>query len=314
MLVRELIAGLDVGEEGVAAACVTASRDGLTVTHGGYEPVPEGAGEAEVARVIRHLWRRGRMPSRLVCTALGGGAVLLQNFRYEGLTEEQVRSAVRLEAEEALQIPSSELVLDCHIAGRNGGGHSGEGCEGIFAAAPRAAVDQYRRRLELAGVVPVVLDAAPLALANLWLWLARNRSTDEVVFVVDIGRRQAHIAQISREGRAAARTVVFGAADGEAISDYLAENIASQQEYAEARFGMPAARRLLLTGVRSEDERLRAGLARELAVAVEEWIPLGDPQIRCEGRARALVSDAGLARRMSVCLGLALRGLEDGDH
>lgn len=311
---REVIAGLDVTESGVAAACVDVSRNQLVVTRGAFEAWAEGEGEGDARLTIRRLWRKARIPSRLVCTSLNSGAVLLHYFRYEGLTEEQVRSAVRLEAEETLQIPSQDLVLDCHLVGSNGTEGAGGVCEGVLAAAPRSAVDDYCRRLQIAGIVPVILDAAPLALANLWLWLKRERADEQVVFLVGLTRRQAHLVQVSREGRAFARTVVFESAESAAIGSYLSENIASQQEYAETRIGMPAARRVLITGEGSGDETLRALLSRRLEVAVEEWLPLTDPAVRCEGPARSLLADAGVARRMAVCLGLALRGLDDGDR
>ncbi len=314
MVWREVITGLEITESGVAAACVEASRGRLLVTRGGFEPWAEGEGEGDARPAIRRLWRRARIPSRLVCTSLNSGAVLLHYFRYEGLTEEQVRSAVRLEAEETLQIPSKDLVLDCHLVGLNGTGRSGGVCEGILAAAPRSAVDDYCRRLQMAGVVPVILDAAPLALANLWLWLKREPAVEPVVFLVGLTRRQAHLVQVTREGRAFARTVVFESAETAAIGSYLSENMASQQEYAETKAGIPPAHRVLITGEGSDDEELRALLARRLEVTVEEWIPLTDPAVRCAGPARSLLANADAARRMTVCLGLALRGLDDADR
>lgn len=311
MVFREVIVGLDVTDNGVAAACVAVSSGQLLVTHGAIEPWGEGE---EMRRTIRRLWREARFPSRMVCASLNSGAVLLHYFRYEGLTEEQVRSAVRLEAEETLQIPSQALVLDCYLIGANGAGREGGVCEGVLAAAPRSAVSEFCRRLQGAGLMPVIIDAAPLALSNLWLWLTRDQRGDDVIFLVGLARRQAHLVQVSRTGRAFGRTVVFETEETRARGAYLAENIASHQEYAETKLAMPPARCLLITGEGSEDEVLRSLLAQRLALSVEEWLPLTDPAVRCVGRARSLLANMDAARRMSVCLGLALRGVDHGDR
>jgi len=312
MFGREVIVGLELTESGLAAACASVSRKELVVTHGAFEPWREGERDADLRHAIRRLWRRAQIPSRLVCTSLNNGALLLHYFRYDGLTEDQVRSAVRLEAEETLQMPSQELVLDCHLIRSDGTGRRDNVCEGVLAAAPRVSVEDYCRRLQQAGIVPVILDAAPLVLANLWLWLMRDRPGEEVVFLVGLARRQAHLVQVMLDGRAFARTIVLESGEPSAVGMNLTENIASQQEYAETKLGMAPARRLLVTGEGAGEENLRSLLSRQLSLPVEEWLPLSDPSVRCVGRARALLTDAGVARRMSVCLGLALRGMSDG--
>ncbi len=312
MAIREQVAGIDITETGVAAACIASARGGVVVTHAWFEPLPPEAPSAEVAHRIRKVWHRGGFRTRTVAAALNSGALLVRHFRYEGLSEDEARSALRLEAEESLQIPAKDLCTDVHLV--RAPGNSGEGrceaLEGLMVAAPRDAVNGLVRLLAEAGLFPVLVDVGAMAVCNLWLYLNAGREGDEVVFAINLTHRQAHMVILDRGGRAYPRTVVCGSSDWTGSLDYLAENILSQIEYAETNLGFAPTRKVLLTGETPADPAMMDRLAAATELGVEAWTPLADPSVRKAGRVRVVSDDLAIARRMTVSLGLALRGLD----
>lgn len=306
----ESVAGVDISDGGVAVAYVVPRRDGgLDVTHAGYAEIPGAAKDADIADVVRGLWRSSGMPTCTVASSLNSGSLLLQYFHYKDLTAEETRSALRLEAEESLQIPAKDILFDWHVMAQRGEtkGARTSASEGVLVAAPRAAVDQHLAVLSGAGLYPVILDVGALAVCNLWLHLSDGRAPDDVVFAVNLTRQSAHLVILAADGRAYPRTIVCGSGDWDTSIDHLVDNITGQEEYSESKLGMPPVRRILLTGSIPGGGAFQEKLGRRLAHPVEGWTPMAEERVTVSRRARQLKTDPDLARRMTVSLGLAMR-------
>jgi Tfp pilus assembly PilM family ATPase len=313
MLIREAVAGVDISDGGIAAACVVPRRGGgLDVTHAGYADIAGDATDAEVAAIVRSVWRQAAIPTYTVASCLNTGSLLLQYFHYQDLSEEETRSALRLEAEESLQVPAKDLLFDWH--GRligNGAAGRPPARDGVLVAAPRAAVDQHRSILAAAGLYPVVLDVGALAVCNLWLHLSNGLQPDEVVFAINLTRHSAHLVILAGDRRVYPRTIVCGSGDWGTSIDHLVDNITGQEDYAETKLGLPAVRRILMTGSIPGGSAFIAKVQERVAHPVEGWTPLAGEQVAVSRRASRLKTDPDLARRMTVSLGLALRGFDD---
>lgn len=306
---RESVAGVDISDGGVAVAYVVPGRDGsLEVTHAGYAEIPGSAKDADISGIVRGLWRSTGMPTSTVASSLNSGSLLLQYFHYRDLSEDETRSALRLEAEESLQVPAKDLLFDWHVmAQREAKGPRTAASEGVLVAAPRVAVNQHLAVLSGAGLYPVILDVGALAVCNLWLHLSAGRAPDDVVFAVNLTRQSAHLVILAADGRAYPRTIVCGSGDWDTSIDHLVDNITGQEEYSESKLGMPPVRRILLTGSIPGGGAFLEKLGRRLAHPVEGWTPLAEERVSVSRRARQLKTDPDLARRMTVSLGLAMR-------
>ena len=309
---RETVAGVDISDGGIAVACVAPRRGGgLGVSHAGYAEIPGDAKDADVAAIVRAVWKQAAIPTYTVASCLNTGSLLLQYFHYQNLSEDEMRSALRLEAEESLQVPAKDLLFDWHCV-RAGGAASDRAParEGVLVAAPRAAVDQHRSILASAGLYPVVLDVGALAVCNLWLQLDGARLRDEVVFAVNLTRQSAHLVILASAGRVYPRTIVCGSGDWSTSIDYLVDNITGQEDYAETKLGLPPVRRILMTGSIPGGSAFIEKVRSRVAHPVEGWTPMAGEQVSVARRASRLKTDADLARRMTVSLGLALRGFD----
>lgn len=312
-MLRERIAGIDISAGGVAVACVVPrSKGGLLVTHAAYAEIPGGADTAAVADIIRQLWKKARIPTFTVASCINSGSLFLEHFSHLGLSEEESRSTLRMEAEESLQVGAQHLLYDVHEFHAAGAPSSAAPTrEGFLVAARRSIVDEHRNLLRLAGLYPVICDVDALAVCNLWLFLNPNGVAPvDGVFFVNLTRRMAHLAILSADGRVHPRTIVCGSADWASSIDYLIENISGQIDYVETKFGMPPPGRLLLTG---ELPRERGSFVEKISrqlpnFPVECWSPMADDRVHASGTARQIKNDPEIAPRMTACLGLALRG------
>ena len=78
-------------------------RKKIVLTHAGWQEYAPDASDDEIAQVIRKLWRKTRMPTRTVCGGLQSRSLCLKYFRYPDLSQMELASALKLEAEETLQ-------------------------------------------------------------------------------------------------------------------------------------------------------------------------------------------------------------------
>ncbi len=304
-LFKERIVGLDVSDSGVAAACVVSEGRHLVVTHAHRLPLPPSASDEEIIATIRSVWKQGKFPSRTVASVLNTGSLLLKYFKYDGLTEEEIASALRLEVEEALQLSAEDICLDWQWTRHNGQSSSSEG---ILVAAPRGEVERHVALLTAAGLYAVAVDAGALATCNLWYSLNQGAGGEDCVFTITLSRRQAHMVLATREGRAYPRSIVCGGASWDCALDYLIENAQNQLDYGETKLDFPAPDRVLLAGEIPSVPTFVEDLAQRVGTVVEIWTPVTTPQVIVQPRVRELKETPEEARRFTACLGMALRG------
>lgn len=309
---REWIAGVDITGNGIAVARVQAGAGGrVRVTHAGYAELSANASDADIAHRLRKLWHEARMPTYTVCSCVNTGSLLLKHFSYRDLTHPELASALRIEAEESLQTPSESLVIDWHEVSRAGQSDDRPGLrEGLLVVTNREEIDRQRRLLAAAGLYPVIIDVASLAVCNLWLHMRRADPTDPVIFVVNLVRHAANLVVLDHEGRVYPRTILTHFGSWAEAADYLVDNIVGQENYAVSKLKMHPVGKLLLTGEVPAGNALVESIRTATGHPVEHWTPLEDPRLQVARGARSVLEQPEIARRMTVCLGLALRGCE----
>jgi Tfp pilus assembly PilM family ATPase len=311
--VKEDVVGLDIGDGYVAAAKVRpGSGRFLRVTHAGCVRYGSGAPRKEIASAIRDLWRRCRMPTYTVCSCLRSPSVAVRHFRHSALSQSELESALRLQAEEALHKPAGDVVVDWVIdpdgaGAANGGG--GDAREGVFVAAARHEVQDHLSLLEAAGLFPIIVDTTSLAVANLFLRLERHAAEEETVCVAHVHGHSADIVVLHGGGAVYPRTLFFPASMHDGAPEFLSSHINDELRYFQYKLRKPAVTRLYLSGQTQGRGKLTELLSEKTEVPVEPWDPMQSVKL---GRGKAVVGldgdspDPGV---MITCLGLGLRGV-----
>jgi Tfp pilus assembly PilM family ATPase len=301
--------GLDIGDGYVAAARVQPQKDGrLLLTHAGVVECDAGLSDKQIAQAIKGLWRRQRFTVFTVCSCMHGQSLTVRNFRFANLAETQLGAALRLEAEELLQMPQDRIVIDWHVSRTMEPQAGGEGrrvLEGIIVMAPRSEIERHRRILELAGLYPVVMDVGCLAIGNLYLAL-KGQAPEGGICIVSMGRRSADVCVLSGSDTIYPRTVFSRAPWSEGL-DYLVTSVQDLLRYYQFKLRRNPVEQLLVCGQIPKTSDFERKLGEAIGVAVTRWNPLNDLPLSVRASRATAGRGNDIGPVMAASVGLALR-------
>src|ERR1700742_58627 len=157
------IVGVDLDTDSVAAA----ARSGIANVSGGVQPLPDGAfsgGEVvdvdAVATALRELFDRADLSKR-VRLAVASQGVAFRTVRLPLIEDqEQLKAAVRFQAQETIPMPLDSAVMDHQVIGAEVGEDGSRQIEVAVVAARRQSVDSLLAAARGAGLDPVGIDLA----------------------------------------------------------------------------------------------------------------------------------------------------------
>ena len=303
------IAGIHLGDSHITAARVIRRGDVTpVVTHVGWVPYDASASEKDIAGVLKSLWRSARMPTRMVCASLRSPALVMRYFKMPTMSATEMKSALTLQAEEALQLTRDKVSVDWCIQERPRGNTEAPSLvtEGILAAAPMKDVDRQLEILSLAGLDPVIVDVRAMAVANLFL-LLDEQIGESSVCLVNMSPHSADVIVMRRLGGIYPYTVFCRASTWEEAPGFLAENIRDVLKYSEFKLDWDSVKRVLLTGEVPESKAFIEQLKTDLNLAVTAWNPLEVMKVK-DQRVKVKMSESTTTASLLVpALGLALR-------
>lgn len=308
----EPVVGIDIGDRVVTAARVQVQKDGqLVLTHAGMQEYAANATDARIAHAIRALWRSAGLSCYTVASCLRSQLVCLKHFRLHGIRDPEMESALKIEAEEALQMPQDRIAMDWHVTRSHASAHPADEAaefEGLLVAAPAADVQRHLSILRMAGLYPVVLDVGALAVSNLYHAVRRGQPGKSGVCLVSLGHRVADIAVLYDSSSVYPRTIFSRAADWDAAPDFLATNIQDVLKYYQFKLRQQPLDKIMLCGhipVRPDFiPRLETGTG----MRVEVWNPAN--AMKHGFRTSRLLAHDGEQRigpALAASIGLALR-------
>ncbi len=162
--------GLDIGSSAIKLVQLKVGRRDLTLQNFGIEPVPpqtivDGAVMNHPALVdaIRNLARRIRLKGKQAALAVSGNSVILKRLSIPAMEGAALAEQMEWEVGQNIPFPREEVVFDHNVlVGQTPQGQM----EVLLVAAKRDIIAQYTAAVRDAGLTPVVVDAAALALQN----------------------------------------------------------------------------------------------------------------------------------------------------
>jgi type IV pilus assembly protein PilM len=336
--IRSLI-GLDVGTRAVKAVEFT-WNGGLVITGYGYAELPS---PDAVPDTVARIFQENEFHTRRVVTSVSGKSVIVRYLTMFRMSPEDLRNAIRYEADKYIPFDVEEVVMDCQPFDAPGLGEVGPNeMRVLLVACKRALIDEQLRVLAGVGLQPEIVDVDLFALGNAFETTVRTGAEgDKVRALVDVGAGKTSVnvlragaSLFTREIHAggdaftAAIATRLGIKEIEAESlkrrpgdqaervrgavtpavDDLATEVRLSFEYFENQFDRGVDEVLLSGG----GSRL-AGLAEDLGRVVDRptfpWDPTGDLPIAADR-----VDAEGLrehASELAVAVGLAARLRKD---
>src|SRR3989442_560480 len=165
-------AGIDSGKRAIKVAKMRRPGKGPELQRFGVAPTPRGSVEGglvlapqAVAQVLRGLLRSARIGARRAVVAVTGQNVLARVLRFPPIPEDEVKRAIRWEAERHLPFPVDEAVIHVQTV-RQVTQDDQQQLEVLLAAAPEALGLTYGQTLENARLMGDAIEAPALAMAG----------------------------------------------------------------------------------------------------------------------------------------------------
>ncbi len=282
--IRSLI-GLDVGTRAVKAVELT--------WNGG--PVITGFGTAElpspdaVPETIQRVLRENDFHSRRVVTSVSGKAVIVRYLTMYRMGADDLRNAIRFEADKYIPFDVDEVVLDCQPFESEGVGDLAPNeMRVLLVACKRAIIDEQLRILAAAGLHPEIVDVDVFALGNAFETSVRRgpEGGSRVSALVDVGASKTCVNLVRTGTSLFTREIHAG---GDAFTTAIGNRLGLKQAEAEALKLRPG----------QEVERVRAAvtpavddLAAEIRLSFEYFenqFDLGIDEVLLSGGGARLV-------------------------
>lgn len=225
--------GLDIGSKTIKIVELQKEADAFTLTASGIvgysgtnvEKMADEKEMATVAQIIKKLHDQAGVTGKDVVISLPESQVFTRTIKFPMLTDAEVASAVKWEAEQYIPIPIAEAIIQHTILARNEKASPPEVLV-LLVAAPRVVVEKYIKVTTLAGLNPIAVETELIALTRA---LAPPGRT---VLLVDLGAGSTDIA-IARDSLLSfSRSIpIAGEAFTRAVSQGLGVTGTQAEEY-----------------------------------------------------------------------------------
>ncbi len=224
--------GLDVGSHQIKLVKINKSGDQRRLIALGTAPSTQKGilSEAEsdltaLSTIIKKLHQETKVGVKNVVSSLPQDQVFTQVISLPKLSEDELISALKWEAEQYVPIPLDEVTLTHQIIGATKKDGK-EKIEVLLAAAPNRLIDRMITVLKAAGLNPVSLELEIMAVARSLIIPG-----SEVTMVVDLGARATDLAIIENGQIIFVRSI---ATAGEAFTRAVAASLNLDINQAEA--------------------------------------------------------------------------------
>lgn len=223
--------GLDIGSQTIKIVELEKEGKGFKLLASGvigYQGIlPQNAKDDKeltpLSDVIRKLHKEARIRGKEVTIALPESLVFTRTIKFPPLTDQEVASAVKWEAEQYVPIPINEAIIEHQIIERSQG--ISPGVTVLLVACPRVLVEKYIKLISGAGLTVVGAETEVLALSRA---LAPEVGT---FLLLDFGAQSTDIA-ITKNGMVNFSRSIPTA--GDAFTRALSQGLGIEYQQAEA--------------------------------------------------------------------------------
>jgi len=227
------VIGLDIGSHSIKLVEIAHTKPNPVLISAGTIPTPPKAlvsslapDHAAVSAAIRKLHKEANSRSRLVSVALPESQVFTRVIKVPKLSEKELTSAIRWEAEQYIPLPLDQVNLDFSVL-REHSGTEQDKMEVLLVAAPKALLQRYVDFVENAGLTVESVETEIISISRS---LIRSATTVKTAMVVSLGAQTTDLS-IMRSGVISyTRSISSG---GEALSRALVSRLGFQQNQAE---------------------------------------------------------------------------------
>jgi len=185
--------GLDIGVNSIKAVCLKPEKDkyrllsfGITVSPTILESEAKKDHEA-IAEAIKKLLLDSGISAKGAVMALPEAKVFSRVIELPLLSQDELESAIRWEAEQYIPIPLKEANLDFQIISSSPKGAAEQKMEVFLVAAPKSLVEKYVKILKIADLQPLALETELVAICRTLVGRAKQEEHNLLVNISSFG-------------------------------------------------------------------------------------------------------------------------------
>ena len=183
---RKMLA-LDMGSHSIKGLDVSLSGDRLRLNGVAYSEIPADGNRTDILRrVVQENHFRGH---GVICS-VSGRNVIVRYVSMPDMPDEQLRKAVRDEADKYIPFGVDEVQLDCAKIAQVPGTNE---IRVLLVAVKRSLIEEQYALLREVGLLPSIIDVDAFALGNAFALSGPTREDDTVTALVDIGANKTNI-------------------------------------------------------------------------------------------------------------------------
>lgn len=226
--------GLDIGTHSIKA---------VELRRGGVKPALVAAGIVNtptkslisespedheiIADAIRKLREEARISTDKVVAALPESQTFTRVVDLPNLTENEVSSAIKWEAEQYVPVPLTEVQMDWQILSRPPSASKDEKMEVLLVAAPKILIEKYLKVLKLAQLTPIALETEITAVSRS---LVPPSESSPTTLIISIGASTTDICVVRFGQISFTRSIATG---GAALARAVAQDLGFEMDQAE---------------------------------------------------------------------------------
>ena len=215
---RKSAVGLDIGGSCIKALEITRDKYDYIIT--GYGQI-DVQNESEKAEAIRELFAQCRFRTKKVVTAVSGKSVIVRYINMAPMSDENLQSAIRFEADKYIPFDIDEVQIDTQrlmdLPSEGDGEDDGdEEMKVLLVAVKKTLVEEQAQMLADLGLQPTAIDVDAFALGNAYELnesLSPGIEDDKTVGLVDIGAHKTCINILRNNISLFAREIYLGGND-----------------------------------------------------------------------------------------------------
>lgn len=225
--------GIDIGTKSIKVVEVVLESGKPTLKAAGIVGVQDASVNnlqtdqefANLAQIIKKLMSSAKISSKQVSISLPESLVFTRSLRFPLLTDSEIASAVKWQAEDIIPIPIKEAIFQHTVLERDENAQPPEVLV-LVVAAPRTLVEKYVKLMTLAGLTVTNIETELLA-------MTRSLSpAGQTVLVLNLGSKSTDIAITKNLRLVFSRAIPTGGdAFTRAVSQAMGVNAAQAEEY-----------------------------------------------------------------------------------
>lgn len=235
--------GLDIGSTALKIVELKKTNNGLYLQAYGKMEMPKGIAISEaqpdieeIASLIRKLMKESQVTTNKVVVGLPESVVFTRVVEVPVMSDQELKTAMRWEAEQFIPIPLKDVKYDYEILKRPGKesqevklNSKKEKMGVFFVAVPNTTIDRYLKITKIASLEPIAMETEVIALVRS---LSFEGKASPTTLIINIGADTTAMCIVSKGNIAFTRSVSSGgAALSKAIAQELSFELGQAEEY-----------------------------------------------------------------------------------